>query len=127
MSPSDGTNLTYKNATFSWRWDGTLAANQSFEIRIWQGSEPHYGAFGAVLTKQEMVLQNGGYILSFDVTGSYSVNRHNNGEYFWSVAVVEIEPSYRDIGIESDPRSLRINAFGGGNSSRTSPLPTPKP
>jgi hypothetical protein len=78
---------------FNWFWNGpSLSENQGFEVRIWQGTEQHFGAYDA-RHQEDIVRQPGGrFQLSFVAQSAYSVNLHGTGEYFWTVAVVQLEP-----------------------------------
>lgn len=117
ISPAAGSNLT-QNTAFVWEWPGQLAPNHSFEVRLWLGDNPHYGAYDARETLTDMQsLGNNRYSLSFNLADAYSVIRHgNSADYFWSVALVELEP-YRDLGFEAEARPVQINLFGRGGSS----------
>jgi hypothetical protein len=98
--------------TFVWRWSGAaLTDNQAFEVRIWREGEPHYGAFDARETSKYLEQRDAGSALSFSVSNAYSVQQNGNGEYLWSVAVVQLEP-YQLV-VESAPRPLIINVSGG--------------
>ena len=96
--------------TFSWDWAGApLAANLGFEVRVWRADQPdHYGAAAPVVVNNATI----------DLAGAYGVQQGGNGRYFWTVAVVELNP-YRRIGPEATPRQLTIELPGGG--------PTPAP
>jgi len=102
---------------FRWRWSGQLAENQSFEIRLWRGTDPHYGAYDAKeLLKYVIRHPDGLYELSFDVGSAYGAK--GDGEYNWTVAIVQLDP-YSSISPEAAPRKLNFAIPGGpskGNS-----------
>jgi len=138
ISPESGANLSFKMATFTWTWTGqTLANEDAFELRVWQkNDETHFGAFDArEITKQPNA--DGQYSLTLDLSAAASVTKHgNSGDYFWSVAIVQIDPEYQDLNLETEPRSIQINVFGGGgggggsnnnSSNPNSGRPTPGP
>lgn len=102
--------VTNGEVTFAWNWAGPpLAANQGFEIRVWRDGQPdHYGASAPVTTTSATI----------GLTGSYGVQQGGNGRYFWTVAVVQLNP-YRRIGPEASARVLIVELPGGG--------PTPAP
>jgi hypothetical protein len=96
--------------TFSWDWVGpALTPNQGFEVRIWRADQPdHYGAAAPVRNNSTTI----------DLTGAYGVQQGGSGLYFWTVAVVGLNP-YQRIGPEAAARQLTIALAGGG--------PTPAP
>jgi hypothetical protein len=112
VEPTDNTNISQDLFTFVWRWSGAaLTDNQAFEVRIWREGEPHYGAFDARETSKYLEQRDTGNALSFSVSNAYSVQQNGNGEYLWSVAVVQLEP-YQLV-VESAPKPLIINVLGG--------------
>lgn len=124
ISPSETVNLTEQQATFTWQWDGTLADNHGFELQIWLASEEQsFGAYDARETLRDAVRHdNGRYSLTFDLTAAHSVKLNGNSrDYLWTVAIVQIEPSYQDLGYKADPRPLEINVFHGGGSGGGNP------
>ena len=96
--------------TFSWDWPGPpLTPNQGFEVRVWRADQPdHYGAAAPVRTNSATI----------DLAGAYGVQQGGSGLYFWTVAVVGLNP-YQRIGPEAAARQLTIELAGGG--------PTPAP
>ena len=82
-------------ATFTWSWSGPpLTANQAFEVRMWkEDRQDHLGAAG--LTRQTST--------NFNVQGTAGVKQGGAGVYFWTVAVVEVQP-YKRVGPEA-PRA----------------------
>ena len=114
VEPTDNANISQDVYTFVWRWDGAaLTDNQAFEVRIWREGEPHYGAFDARETSKYLEQRDTGNALSFSVSSAFSVQQNGNGEYLWSVAVVQLEP-YQLV-VESASRPLIINVGGGGD------------
>ncbi|MFZ1628168.1 MAG: hypothetical protein WAV70_04480 [Anaerolineae bacterium] len=102
--------VTNGEVTFAWNWAGPpLAANQGFEIRVWREGQPdHYGASSPVTTNSTTV----------GLAGAYGVQQGGSGRYFWTVALVQLNP-YRRIGPEASARVLMVELPGGG--------PTPAP
>lgn len=86
---------------FSWRWIGALQQGWGFEVRIWQGNNPHNSPHDARIYNKELIpLANEEYNLLLrvpDVVGSYA----------WAVAVARLDP-YERIGPESAPGELTI-------------------
>jgi hypothetical protein len=83
---SQGADTKY---TMHWEWDGTLQADEWFDVRIWQAGMPHHGV---VWTKQPQYV--------------YDICLKGNGQYFWSVAVVRGEGGLwlADLSPEATPR-----------------------
>jgi hypothetical protein len=95
---------------FVWQWTGQpLPKSQTFEVRLWQkGQNIHYGAHDAMASAQLIRQIHDTYIVRLDLNGAYSVQQHGEGDYEWTVAIVEIEPAYRDLQVEADPRPLTL-------------------
>ena len=101
---------------FDWQWAGPVAANQGFEVRVWREGEPQAGAHDAVLDNQNGVvtsLGNNQYRLHADISGAAGVGG-SSGDYLWTVALVQISPQYRDLGIQAAPEALHVDLGGGG-------------
>lgn len=95
---------TDSEAIFQWEWDGLLAPGLAFEIRLWKdGSSEHPGAY-------ELVTPGNGRRMQQRVALRLApaVRAGGNGVYWWTVAVVRIEP-YERIGPEAAPRRLYYN------------------
>jgi serine/threonine protein kinase len=114
VSPDDGARASGQ-ITFVWSWTGpALPANQGFELRIWKEGQPdHYGATSPVGTTS----------VTFDVRSAYGVQQGGSGRYFWTVAIVQLEPYYR-LGSEAAPRTLAVELGGPGGPP---PTWTPRP
>jgi serine/threonine protein phosphatase PrpC len=131
--PEGASALQGIGATFKWGWRGELAEGWGFEVRIWQEGDPdHFGAFDARELTQYLAHQPDGiYAVTLLVEGAYSVHLHGGGDYYWTVAVVQLEP-YARIGPEALPRKLRFviptrpgpsEKPGGGKGEEPSPPP----
>jgi hypothetical protein len=101
--------------TFSWHWAGQLTANQGFEVRLWrQGDAAHYGAADVRdVVKNLQTLGGGRFAVALRLDTSYAVTQGGPGDYFWSVAVVEVNP-YRASGPESLSRTVHFSRATGG-------------
>lgn len=62
---------TFSTYLFEWAWEGTLQADEWFDVRVWQPGMPHYGVAWT---------QGQSYLYDLCLQGS--------GNYLWSVAVV---------------------------------------
>lgn len=123
--PEDGANVNGV-VSFQWSWPGSPQdANHGWEVRIWRDGQPdHYGAAAP------LVMLDTSRVVSFgrpiDVWGAYGVQQGGSGRYYWTVALVQIEP-YKRIGPEAPPRTLNIGTSGGGGESPKPPAPTSPP
>jgi hypothetical protein len=72
-----------------WQWDGTLRADEWFDVRVWQEGMPHYGI---AWTRQP------GY--------TYDLCTKGSGYFLWSVAVVRGQDGrwLADLSPEATPR-----------------------
>ena len=59
---------------------------------------------------------NNTYRLVADISDTPAV-RNIRGEYNWTVVLVQIEPEYRDLGIQAPPGRLRFEPPGGGGGN----------
>ena len=108
IDPKPGTAINGEGIV-RWRWAGTPAANQSFEILLWHTLDADQpGAADANSTTPERTkVSNGEYAYQFNLHTAASVRRHGEGEYTVAVALVEINP-YRRIGLVSAPVGIRV-------------------
>lgn len=114
VSPPEGASVSGE-AVFTWNWSGpALTANQGFEVRLWKDGQPdHYGAASPVRITS----------VRLNVTSAYGITQGGSGRYFWTVAVVQMEP-YQRTGPEAQPRVVQIE-LGGGGQGGASPTATP--
>lgn len=114
LTPFNGQEVEAGFVDFAWQWTGEpLAPNQTFEVRLWRksnnaGEEIHYGAHDALASRAEIRQVGNTYMLRLDVNGAHSVMQDGAGEYAWSVALVTVEPTYQELGIEAKPFMLKI-------------------
>ena len=102
---------------FWWDWYGPpLTDNQGFEVRIWREDQPeHYGATGPVPATYYYVWGGGrgsrqipGGAVDVNVWETYAARQGGPGRYYWTVAVVQIDP-YTRIGPEAVPCPLQLS------------------
>jgi len=95
--------------TFVWDWrGGPLPPNYGFEVRLWKNDQTdHYGAAAAVTATRLVV----------NLEGAYGVSKGGTGRYYWTVAVVKLQP-YERVGLEAPVRVIDIGDGG---------LPPPPP
>ena len=90
-------------------------------MRVWREEEPIAGAHDAVLDNQQGRIENIGenkYRLTIDITHAAGV-RERTGQYLWTVALVQINPEYADLGILAESGRLRFEAPGGSTSDNS--------
>jgi hypothetical protein len=108
--PNEAYALDGRQIYFVWQWTGEpLPAHQTFEVRLWRkGESVHYGAHDARVSRASIRRIGDTYMLRLDLSGAYSVMQHGAGDYEWTVALVAIDPTYQDLQIEAQPRTLRL-------------------
>ncbi len=105
----------YQLVNFEWEWIGTVPPELGFEVRVWRGGEPQAGAHNAILDNTEGRIEPMGenrYRLAIDITEAAGV-RSRSGEYWWTVALVQVSPEYADLDQQADPGLLRLEFPGG--------------
>jgi hypothetical protein len=100
---------------FSWEWVGdTLTPKYGFEVRVWLNGEPPTGVHDAVLDNQEGRIEQIGpnrYRLKVsDIRYAKGV-LGREGNYYWTVLVVQISPTYTDFGLQAIPARFRYEPF----------------
>lgn len=120
--------------SFSWRYDGQLAANQGFEIRVWREGDPPQGIHNALEDNKTGLIEplgNKKYRLIADISGTPAV-QNRVGNYWWSVFLIQIDPAYDDLNVSATPDELTFSlpgndtGQGGGedNPGDGTPIPT---
>jgi hypothetical protein len=107
---------TYGPTEFQWRWSDPVPEDQGFEVRVWRDGEPPLGVHNSVLDNKSGVVQalgSGLYQLAADISQAAGV-LGRRGEYNWTVLLVQIEPEYKELGIQAPPGRLRFEPPGGG-------------
>lgn len=116
LNPLDPEDPTYGPTDFEWIWTGgPLPPDYGFEVRIWREDEEPVGAHNAVLDNQQGQVENLGdnrYRLSLEISDAAGV-RGLRGEYLWTVALVQINPDYADLGQQAAPAQFRFETPGG--------------
>lgn len=108
LSPEEGATAS-DQVTFEWGWGGgPLPPNYGFEVRLWKNDQTdHYGAAAPVPANRLVV----------NLEGAHGVSQGGTGRYYWTVAVVKLQP-YQRVGLEAAPRVIDIG-------DRGLPLPPP--
>ncbi len=85
-----------------------------FEVRVWREGEPQAGAHDALLDNQSGNIQNidgQKYRLNTNIEEAAGVGGRS-GIYLWTVALVQVSPSYADLGQQAEPAQLRLEVLG---------------
>jgi len=70
------------------------------------------GAHDAVLDNRNgriVALGGGRYLLNIDISTAAGV-QGNTGVYLWTVALVQVSPSYADLGQQAEPALVRFES-----------------
>ncbi len=97
-TPQDGADVT-GSTRFVWDWAGQLAPGQAFEVRIWREGNDHPGA-AEPTTASELRI-------NVDDAAGVRATQQAAGDYWWTVAVVRVSPTYVKIGNEAPPRRFK--------------------
>lgn len=119
LSPTALSGATKGEVEFNWIWNDAIPAGYGFEIRVWANGEIPLGAHDALQDNnngQIVALGNNQYRLTLNIKSAQGV-RNRSGEYFWTVALVEISPTYKFTGIQAEPGILRFDATTGSGDS----------
>lgn len=76
LEPLNQYNVLGLPVTLKWKWDGTLGANEYFDVRVWFGGQ---AKTGISLTKQP----------ALTIGADHPIWRFGPGWYHWAVVVVE--------------------------------------
>ncbi|MEZ4618058.1 MAG: trypsin-like peptidase domain-containing protein [Caldilineaceae bacterium] len=126
VSPAEGASLSQESATFQWTWSGPgLDENHAFELWIGhKGLTELPGAADAKDSPRKPNAENNGYTITIQ-TLSNTAGVNGNGEYEWTVAVVELSPTYTRTSIVADRRSLLIMSGSNPDPSNKTESPSP--
>jgi PPM family protein phosphatase len=114
LGPVDGTVLSAGELTaFEWKWEGDFQDNWGFEVLVWQEGESPQAARDARETRKEVTVMGSTYRTEIDLHGAASVRHHGQGNYLWSVQVVQLDP-YLPISQPGLPAvRIRVEPVGG--------------
>jgi hypothetical protein len=109
---------------FTWQATGSLPPDQAFQVQIWHPTKDQ--PMGAHEANDSPRLPSVGnqYEFCFKPTGARSVEEHGNGDYFWTVSVVRISPSYEVI-TPGPPQRIKIQVTTDSGDQRESPGQAP--
>ena len=110
---------SYGPTNFEWEWIGSKFPEFGFEVRVWREGEFPAGVHNAIEDNQNGRIEAIGenrYHLNVNVHNATGI-QGQRGEYWWTVAMVQISPTYADIGIQAEPAKLRFEPVGRGSKS----------
>ncbi|MCP4361188.1 MAG: hypothetical protein GY796_24535 [Chloroflexi bacterium] len=87
-----------------------------FEVRVWREGEFPAGVHNAEEDNQNGRIERIGenrYRLNVNVHDAAGV-KDRRGEYWWTVALVQISPTYADLGQQAEPARFRFEPGGSG-------------
>jgi hypothetical protein len=114
---------SYNPTVFEWEWTGELARDQGFEVRVWREDEEPTGVHDSRqdnLDGNIISLGEGVYQFSVDISEAAGV-RGANGFYLWTVALVQVSPDYKDLGIQAEPELMYYDGGAGGEDDSGGP------
>jgi len=114
LSPLSIEDASNGQVNFEWEWSGDIPPGSGFEVRVWREGEPPLGAHNSVLDNRYGLIEDlggGRYRLSMDISAAAGVQGRASN-YLWTVALVQIDPAYADLGLQAEPARLRYD--GGG-------------
>jgi serine/threonine-protein kinase len=119
LSPLSLEEPSYGLTDFEWEWVGSLPPEFGFEVRVWREGEFPAGVHNAIEDNQSGQIERIGenrYRLHVNIQNAAGVNGRR-GEYWWTVALVQIRPTYIDLEQQAQPARLRFEPVGGRSGS----------
>jgi cell pole-organizing protein PopZ len=127
LSPAIGDPATTGPTPFNfeWQWSEPLEPGQGFEIRVWREGQGPQGAHDAVADNAAgLIKQVDETAYSFELDISNAANVQNvSSVYNWSVALVQFEPEYKDLGQQAEPGILQYIGTRGPEDVAPQPAP----
>jgi hypothetical protein len=92
--------------TFRWGFSGVVPDECGFEIRLWRAGQLASGVHDAVADHHNGVVKltrANEYRLDIPQLSNLPGVSGNSGDYYWTVSLVQVTPTYRDFGRQADP------------------------
>jgi hypothetical protein len=99
-----------RGVQFIWHWPGEFTDNLSFQIRMYLPDGEFAGIHDATELRNEgrfEQLDNDTYALTVVLDGVGNITQ-SGSNYRWTVALVQIEPDYEWLNVESERRRISI-------------------
>ena len=114
LEPISLDDPTYGPTEFVWQWTGSVPSGSGFEVRVWREGDLPVGAHDALLDNRSgniHKMDGQRYRLKTNIEQAAGVGGRN-GIYLWTVALVQVSPSYADLGLQAEPAKLRLELLG---------------
>jgi len=114
LEPISLDDPTYGPTEFVWQWTGSVPPGSGFEVRVWREGDLPVGAHDALLDNRSgniHKMDGQRYRLKTNIEQAAGVGGRN-GIYLWTVALVQVSPSYADLGLQAEPAKLRLELLG---------------
>ena len=101
----------HNQVSFRWGFNAPLPDGCGFEVRIWRDGNVPAGVHDAVADNRNGVIKVvGPSEYELDVPFLHNLPAvTGSGNYWWTVALVEVAPSYRDFGRQATPSVFYVN------------------
>lgn len=102
----------HDQVTFRWGFSGTLPASCGFEVRMGRVGEVAQGVHDAVADNHNGVVKltrANEYRLTIPYMHDLPSVQGRSGDYYWTVAIVQIEPAYADAGRQAQPARFYLD------------------
>ncbi|MBX2997053.1 MAG: SH3 domain-containing protein [Caldilineaceae bacterium] len=95
----------YNQVTFHWGFSTPLPPECGFEVRIWRDGDIPRGVHDAVIDNQNGAIKSiNGNEYQLDIPFLYNLpSVTGSAHYWWTVSIVQIEPTYRNFERQADP------------------------
>lgn len=116
LSPNALSGASTGEVKFKWIWNSAIPTGYGFEVRVWANGEVPLGAHDALQDNrngQIIALGNNQYEVTINIKDAQGV-RNRTGDYLWTVVLIQVEPTYKDTGIQADTGQLRFDASSTG-------------
>lgn len=114
LNPSSVEIPTYEAINFEWEWSGDpIPPEFGFEVYVWLEGYPQTVIHNAVRDHKTGRIEQIGqsrYHLGEDTIRYAKGVLGSSGIYSWTVALVQIDPTYADFGLQAPPLRFRYEA-----------------
>jgi hypothetical protein len=103
----------HNQVSFRWGFSGELPAECGFEVRMWREGQIPTGVHDAVRDNLDGLIKlerQNEYRLDIPFVHNLPSVDGQPGFYEWTVAIVQITPTYQDFGREAPPARIFVNA-----------------
>jgi hypothetical protein len=103
----------YNQVTFHWGFSAPLPPECGFEVRVWRDGDIPKGVHDAVLDNQNGAIKAvNGNEYQLDIPFMYNLpSVTGTAHYWWTVVIVQIEPTYYDLERQADPSRFYVDVI----------------